>query len=213
MVQVTIVAKKKYEEYQNLLAGLISEKDKSLKAVSITEDEYRQNRGKITSANKIILLENSKTLKNYQNITPYKFQNEYGFRYGWQGNVAIIDIDESKVHLEDSSKIAETISEMLEVEGEETDQAPEATGGLLNRVIDSKREVNKKLNRQISKHVNPKFQRLANFGVKHVLSGVGSVGSVVDFKDYKELLRSMDIALVKKFVADNENGLNAFLNN
>jgi hypothetical protein len=69
MVQVGIVATEKNEELENFLSGLIAEKNNNIKAVSMTEKEYRSRRGQITSANKIILLENSKSLKANQNIT------------------------------------------------------------------------------------------------------------------------------------------------
>lgn len=127
MVQVSIVATKKNEELENLLSGLIAEKDKNIKAVSMTEEEYRNRRGQITSANKIILLENSKSLKTNQNITEYKLNDQFGFRYGWRGNVAVIDVDESRVSLKDSQEIVKRIHELTGIKSEEMDESHDDT--------------------------------------------------------------------------------------
>ncbi len=54
MVQVNIVSSKKNEELENLLSGLMTEKDKNIKVVSMTEDEYRDRRGQLVSTNKMI---------------------------------------------------------------------------------------------------------------------------------------------------------------
>lgn len=123
MVQVGIVATEKNEELENLLSGLIAEKNNNIKAVSMTEEEYRSRRGQITSANKIILLENSKSLKANQNITEYKLNDKFGFRYGWRGNVAVIDIDESCVKLKDSQEIVKRIHELTGIKAGDIDEA------------------------------------------------------------------------------------------
>ncbi|WP_318766248.1 hypothetical protein [Lactiplantibacillus carotarum] len=201
-------------------------------------------------------------MKSYQNITEYKFKDEFGFRYGWTGNVAVLDVDESCVDLQHSEAIFKKIQEFSGVLKEDSeavnseqetdeesnrddvsnrvsDEAEASADSIANtgnvgtdddeRPIDQKSKFNKlfgkiretetKMDKTIDAHVSPKIQKFTKIGIKAAVgltSNVGLIGvGFLEFKGYKNkksLLRDMDIALIKKFVDDEENGLTAFLN-
>ncbi|MDT7013717.1 hypothetical protein [Levilactobacillus namurensis] len=230
MKQLTIVASKKDREMQNLLAGEIVESNSDIKVVSMDEKEYDDTKSKLTTANKIILLGNSKIMKSYENIVHYKVNDKFGFRYGWLANVAIIDIDEKKVDLENIDEIVAEIHRFSGIEQNSDsnmhEDSTESSIGEGENIENNQKKVKQWLNATrdlggvgetiaIAALANPlKAVSILTSPLTAVSSAayIGAIGTS-KYNSKKKLIRDMKVALIKRFVLDKETGLNSFLNN